>query len=379
MAAACVAATVLAAPARAADVVVTAGGAERRIDEAALRAAADVPAGTVVLRSQPGPGDVIAHPPAVSLPRVLELAGIAPRALSFVAVRRPNGTLAAIGADDLAAAPPLVWLDADSVRFYRPPRDDADLNAADNFASAGDDLAVRVRQGALLGVQVRVRPERPRAGERVRLGAQVTGAPAGSAIVVRWIFGDGAGDAGAAATHRWRRPGTYAVVASAEGDDDSAGASAPVLVQVGERRRPARGEDPGGGDADPGQAPATGPDEGAPAGAATPSPALTGAGGPALPAPAAPPPDPEAGGPPADPRVKQRERPGGRELPRAGQRVEGVLVAATLPAGEEPASAPAVRAGRDVKGVDLTYPLAGLAACGLVGLGAFRERRRRRP
>ena len=380
MAAACVAATTVAAPARAADVVVTAGGAERRVGEAALRAAADVPAGTVVLRSEPGPGEVIAHPPAVSLPRVLELAGVDPRAPAFVAVGRPNGTVATIRAGDLAAAPPLVWLDADSVRFYRPPRDGADLNAEDNFATAGDDLAVRVRQGALLGVEVRVRPERPRAGERVRLEAQVTGAPAGSAIAVRWRFGDGAEATGAAAGHRWRRPGTYAVVASAEGDDDSAGASPPVLVQVGERRRPERGENPGSGDADPEQAPATGPDEGAPAGTA---PAANAPVDPAAtPQPPAPAPAPAAGddtatppeAAPADPRVPQRRR-----KPRGGggERVEGVLVAASLPAGAGRATPPAVRAGSDAGGTDSTVPLAVLTACGLAGAGAFRERRRR--
>ena len=189
--------------------VVTVGGVERRVDETALRESADVPAGTVVLRSQPGPGERIAHPPAVSLPRVLELAGVAPDALSFVTVRRPNGTLVTLRAADLARpapfaeGPPRLWLDADSVRFFRPVRDEADLNAADNFATAGDDLAIRVRQGALLGVQVDVRPARPRAGQRVRLEARVTGAPAGSAISVRWRFGDGADAAGAATTHRW--------------------------------------------------------------------------------------------------------------------------------------------------------------------------------
>jgi len=380
VAAACVAATTLAAPARAADVVVSVGGAERRVGEAALRAAADVPAGTVVLRSEPGPGEVIAHPPAVSLPRVLELAGVDPRALAFVAVGRPNGTVAAIRAGDLAAAPPLVWLDADSVRFYRPPRDGADLNAADNFATAGDDLAVRVRQGALLGVEVRVRPERPGAGERVRRGAQVTGAPAGSAIAVRWRFGDGAEATGAAASHRWRRSGTYAVVVSAEGDDDSAGASPPVLVQVGERRRPERGEDPGSGDADPEQAPATGPDEGAPAGNAPADPVATPQPSGAAPAPpdaddaTTPPPD-AADGAGADPRVPQRRRKRGGA---AGERVEGVLVAASLPAAGAPAPAAAARAGGDVRSTDLTVPLAVLSACGLVGAGAFRERRRRR-
>ena len=72
--------------------------------------------------------------------------------------------------------PPLVWLDADSVRFLRPVRDADDVNGADNIASAGDDLVLRVRQGPLLDVAVWVAPARPSAGERVRLEARVTGA-----------------------------------------------------------------------------------------------------------------------------------------------------------------------------------------------------------
>ena len=168
--------------AHAAGVVVRLPDREARIDEATLRDSVDVPAGTYTLRAKGGAGDAIAHPPAVSLPRLLELAGVAPDALSFVSIRRPNGTLTVLRAPDLARpspfpeGPPLVWLDADSVRFLRPVRDDADVNGADNIATAGDDLAVRVHQGPLLEVALRVAPSRPRARERVHLEARVTGA-----------------------------------------------------------------------------------------------------------------------------------------------------------------------------------------------------------
>ena len=206
-------------------------------------------AGTYTLRGQGGAGDAIAHPPAVSLPRVLELAGVSPDALSFVSIRRPNGTLTVLRAGDLARpapfpeGPPLVWLDADSVRFLRPVRDDADVNGADNIATAGEDLVVRVQQGPLLQVALRIAPAAPRAGERAHLEARVTGAQPGAALTVRWRFGDGTEATGAAVSHRWRTPGVYAVVASADGDDDSGGASEPLVVRVGaprERREPRR-------------------------------------------------------------------------------------------------------------------------------------------
>ena len=95
--------------------------------------------------------------------------GVAPDALSFVSIRRPNGTLTVLRARDLARpapfpdGPPLVWLDADSVRFLRPVRDDADVNGADNIATAGEDLVVRVQQGPLLAGRAPRRSLRRRA------------------------------------------------------------------------------------------------------------------------------------------------------------------------------------------------------------------------
>jgi hypothetical protein len=384
------AAAVLTPAARAAGVVIRLPDRETRIDEATLRSAADVPAGTYTLRAQRGVGDAVAHPPAVSLPRVLELAGVAPDALSFVWVRRPNGTLTVLRAPDLARpapfpdGPPLVWLDADSVRFLRPVRDDADVNGADNIATAGEDLVVRVRQGPLLEVTVRVAPSSPRARERARLEARVTGAPTGTALAVRWRFGDGSEATGPAVSHRWRAAGVYSVVATAEGDDDSGGASEPLVVQVGparERPGPAGG---GGGDRE--RAPATGPVE-PPDDPAPLSP-------PRAPAPASPAPDAGDPVPPAmsPQRARRRTTPRKERLrARDGDAtpgavpVRGVLVAATLPAAAAapPAGAPrrpaAARAGGPPEHRDAMLPASAALACALLALGAWRERRRRHP
>ena len=350
-----------------------------RVDEPALRDAADLPAGTVTLRSDGGAEDVIAHPAAVSFGRVLELAGVAPAAMSFASVQRPNGSLLVLRPPELAPAP-LVWLDADSVRFLRPVRDDADVNAADNIATASEDLLVRVRQGPLLDVAVRIAPERPRAGERVRLEARVGGSAPGATLDVRWRFGDGTEASGAAVRHRWRRAGSYAVVASAEGDDDSGGASEPVVVVVDKpRERPGPG---GGGDRDPDRAPASGPSE-------APAPSPPAVDEPADSAPAAPSPptadEPEDGGaaparttePTGKPDRRKRPPPEPAQEQPAGVPVRGVLVAATMPAAQPGTTAlPGARRGTLPDSRHATLALGGLVAAALLAFGAWRERRR---
>ena len=389
------AAVALGAPAaHAAGVVVRVSDRETRIDADTLRDGADVAAGTYTLRAQDGVGDAIAHPPAVSLARVLEFAGVSPDVLSFVSIRRPNGTLTVLRAGDLARpapfpdGPPLVWLDADSVRFLRPVRDDADANGADNIATAGEDLVVRVQQGPLLQVALRVAPSAPRARERAHLEARVTGAQPGRALSVRWRFGDGTEATGPAVSHRWSTPGVYTVVASAEGDDDSGGASEPLVVRVGAPRE--RGERTGGGAGDRERSPVTGPTE------PPEDPAPTAPASPVEPAPApAPPPAPQpdaaareqpvtsppsASGPTHQRkrRVRARRRPA---LPGAVP-VRGVLVAATIPAGAaaSPATAApaAARPGAPRDEAQATLPAGAALACSLLALGAWRERRRRR-
>jgi hypothetical protein len=383
--AAALAAAAIAAPdASAAGVVVQLPDRQVRIDEPTLRGAADVPAGTSTLRAAPEASDTIAHPPAVSLPRVLELAGVAPDALSFITVRRPNGTLSVLRAGDLSRpapfpeGPPLVWLDADSVRYLRPVRDDADVNGADNIATAGEDLLVRVHQGALLQVMVRVEPAAPRAGERAHLEARVSGAQRGTTVTVRWRFGDGGEASGPAVAHRWRRAGVYTIVATADGDDDSGGAAEPLVVTVGApRRRPGA---TGGGNGDRERAPATGPSE--------PREDTK----PAAPAPADAPPAASPGSPPraapqatassrpaTPPRSPRRDRARRARRARDGDAdppgtvpVRGVLVSATLPA-----STLAARPGAPTDRTDAILPAGVAIAAGLLALGAWRERRRR--
>ena len=377
--------------AHAAGVVVRLPDREARIGEATLRDSVDVPAGTYTLRARGGAGDAIAHPPAVSLPRLLELAGVAPDALSFVSIRRPNGTLTVLRAPDLARpapfpeGPPLIWLDADSVRFLRPVRDDADVNAADNIATAGDELAVRVHQGPLLGVALRVAPSRPRARVRARLEARVTGARPGTALTVRWRFGDGTDATGPAVSHRWRSAGVYSVVATVAGDDDSGGASEPVLVRVDAPRE--RSGTAGGGAGDRENAPATGPAEQPDHAAPLPS-AASDAPAPAGRTESAPREAPARSPRPRDRRAsprKQRLRANDGDAPAGSVPVRGVLVAARVPAGtpSAPGGAPLPPAGARQGGLperrDATLAAGGALACALLAFGAWRERRRRHP
>ena len=400
------AAGALATPAaHAAGVTVRLPDREARIDEATLRAAVDVPAGTLTLRGKDGAGDTIAHPPAISVARVLELAGVAPGAVSFVTVKRPNGTLCVLRAADLARpapspeGPPLVWLDAGSVRFLRPVRDGADVNAADNIATAGEDLAVRVHQGPLLEVAVRVAPARPHARERVRLEARVSGEAGGATLAVRWRFGDGTEATGPAVSHRWRSAGVYAVVASAEGDDDSGGASEPLVVRVGAPRKRPGGA--GAGSDAPERSPATGPSEPPDDNSAAPPDASDPA--PGTPTPEAPTPgasSPQASSPgassPAAPSQRaspsrssapalatphrQRLRARRGDAAPGGVEVSGVLVAATAPTPAPAAGAPgrsaAARRGGAREHRDATLAVGGALACALLAFGAWRERRR---
>ena len=386
--AAALAAAALGAPAaHAAGVVVRVSDRETRIDEETLRNAADVPAGTYTLRGQGGAGDAIAHPPAVSLPRVLELAGVSPDALSFVSIRRPNGTLTVLEAGDLARpapfpeGPPLVWLDADSVRFLRPVRDDADVNAADNIATAGEDLVVRVQQGPLLRVALRVAPAgpaRPRASTPGGAGhRRAARRRADGALALRRRDGgdrrrrlaslarpgrvrrrgerrwrrrlrrrlgaarrEGRRAARASRADRWRRRAT------ASDRPSRARSSRPRMIlrrlRPPLRRRRRRRRSP---------APEADADADQPRSA------------------------------PVQPR-KRRLRARPRAAPPGAVPVRGVLVAATIPSDAvAPPSAAlpdAARQGASPDHAGAAVPTVALA-CSLLALGAWRERRRRRP
>jgi PKD domain len=395
-----IAAAAAAAPAAAvADgVLVRVGDAARHFSPQEVTAAVDQPEGTYLLRASGATAESVAHPPAVSMRRLVELAGASPDAVSFVSIERPNGSLSLLGGGDLADpspfpdGPPIVWMDAGGARYLRPLRGPDDANGADNIGITGGDLVVRVHQGPL--IVLRARADRRTAPARRAVaftGEVVSGAAPGTALRFAWRFGDGGTAIGQAVRHAFAQPGVYEAVVTVTGADDSGGASEPLRIRVG---APVKAEgDTGGGSADRRRAPAQGRSEGD--GGADGSPATTQAK-PAPPARAPATsattrtPSPASRAPAPSPRRRspapaaRARAPGSAERPRrpAGRVVHGVLVAARAPAPLPGAAAAApltARRGEDRGRSPATAVVGIVAALSLVGLGAARERRATRP
>jgi len=399
------------------------GGTERHFSPEEVAAAVDRPAGSYGLRAQDTPAEPVAHPPALSMRRLITLAGASPDALSFVSIERPNGSLALLGRADLADpapfpdGPPIVWMDAGGARYLRPLRGPGDANATDNVDITGGDLVVRVQQGPLLVVRARADHHRAPAGRALHLSAEVvSGAAPGTALRFTWRFGDGRSASGQAVSHAFDEPGVYEAVATVSGADDSGGASQPLRITVG-RPPKARG-DTGGGTADRRRAPAQGREQGGADENAAPAPAAPKAAAPnpntatatapraappatsprrsarprrtpqpAAPAPAAPKPAESKPAARAPARTPPARRAVPRRPPPAGPVVRGVLVAsrtaAALPGGGVTAAASAAPLTARRGEGDRRGPLAPaggiLAALALVGAGVARERRAARP
>ena len=388
-------------PAAVADgVLVRVGGTVRHLSPQEVTAAVDQPAGTYLLRPPGVSAEPIAHPPAVSMRRLVALAGASPDAVSFVSIERPNGSLSLLGRGDLsdtapfADGPPIVWMDAGGARYLRPLRGPDDANGADNIDITGGDLVVQVHQGQLIVLRARADRRTAPARRAVRFTAEVvSGSAPGVSLWFAWRFGDGATANGQAVRHAFAQPGVYEAIVTATGADDSGGASEPLRIRVGAPVR-ARG-DTGGGTANRRRAPARGRSQGAggsdrspPTKQGKPVPPVHALATPSTP-PAPPPPSP-APAPsrrlrPAPPRQTRAARRVERPRRPAGAIVRGVLVGArataplpgaTAGAAAEPLTA---RRGEDPRRGP-TGAVAGiLAALALVGVGAARERRAMRP
>jgi hypothetical protein len=436
-----IAAAPAAAPpaARADGVLVRVGRGERHLSSGEIAAAVDRPAGTYLLRAPATTAEPVAHPPALSVRRLAQLAGASPDALTFVSIERPNGTLATLGRADVAdpppfaEGPPIVWIDAGGTRYLRPLRGPGDVNATDNIGVTGADLVIRLHQGPLLAVRAEADRRAVRAGQSVSFTAQVEGATPGAALTYDWTFGDGTRKRGPGVRHVFRTPGVYDALVSVNGADDSGGSSVPLRIRVGD---PPKGDGAaGGGTGDPGRAPAQGPAEatssndgggstsrnsgsggarpstGASPSAAEPGPSASPAPRPpAAPAPrrrarSAAKPATGASRPPARRSARRRApaRAAARPAPQAGQArrsrpaaprgrlVRGTLVVARITApppgaAATPAGAAAAAAGgpaaarRGDLGTNPIAPVAGgLALALLLALGVRRERRGLRP
>jgi hypothetical protein len=385
------------AAASAAGIVVRLAGTERHLGPEEIDAAVDRPAGSYLLRAPGTTAEPVAHPPALSMRRLVALAGGSPDAASFVSIERPNGTLSILRRGDLADpapfpdGPPIVWMDAGGTRYLRPLRGPSDVNAADNIGITGGDLVVRVHQGPLLRVRTRTNRRTVPAGEPVTLSAEVVGPVRGQGLTFDWTFGDGSGRPGRTVRHRFRTPGVYEAVVTVTGADDSGGSSAPLLIRVGEP--PTTPGNKGGGTGERRRAPAHGParSQGAGGEGDSPAPGSSTPTGPAgsSPAPAAPFPQPRptSQSTPEPPATPRRARPTGRprreSRPPAGPVVRGTLVAsrATTPlAGGNSATSrrggpAAARHGTDPRSDPLALVGGVLAAMVLLGLGVRRERR----
>jgi len=369
------------AGAYAAGVMVRLAGGERHLNPAQIDAAVDRPAGSYLLRAPSTAAEPVAHPPALSMRRLVMLAGASPSAVTFVSIERPNGTLAILRRTDLADpapfpdGPPIVWMDSGSTRYLRPLRSSSDVNATDNIGVTEGDLEVRVHHGRLLDVRARADRREVPAGGPVHLSAQVRGAVRGRALSFRWAFGDGAGGTGRAVSHSFRRRGVYEAVVTVDGADDSGGASDPVRIRVG--NPPRDPGDTGGGGGDRRQAPAQGPVSGSGGGSGNGANA-DGSGGAAEPSAAA------ASSPPADAGVASPARHPDVARAAGGRVISGTLVAARVAAplpGQTPASNDGdtadARRGTD-PGSDPFGWIAGVvAACALLWLGGRRELRAR--
>lgn len=190
---------------------------------------------------------------AASVRRVLDLAGVNPDAVGFVETRRGDGTYATLDRADVSSSPPfadgppIVFVDGPSVRYLRPVRGPSDSNASDNLATLSDEpLELTVHAGNLLIVDATASDLEVDRGEPVSFAATTSGAEDGEAVAIDWDFDDGETAAGADVTHSFAHEGTYAVLARAEGERDSAGTSALLRVVVG-TPPPAEGGGPGGG------------------------------------------------------------------------------------------------------------------------------------
>jgi hypothetical protein len=415
-----IAAASAAAPAAAgaAGILVRLPGGERHLSPEDVAAAVDRPAGTYLLRAAGTSAEAVAHPPALSVRRLVTLAGASPDALTFVTIERPNGSLALLGRADLTDpppfpdGPPIVWMDAGGARYLRPLRGPDDVNGADNVDITGGDLVVRAHQGPLLVVSANADRRTVAAGAGVHLTAEiVSGAAPGQTFAFAWRFGDGAAASGPAVRHVFAAPGVYEAVVTVSGGDDSGGSSAPVRIRVGAARRDSG--DTGGGTGDRRRAPAHGPAAGADDGSGaapsrSPKPAAPAPAAPAAPPPAPTPTPAPAPAPvpttrpaparPSAPAARPRPRPTRRRPARraakparrvpAGTVVRGTLVAARvaakLPGGASSGAASTGRPAAARRGADPPRgplaPAAGiLAAIALVGLGVRSERRALRP
>ncbi|HVO53805.1 MAG TPA: PKD domain-containing protein [Solirubrobacterales bacterium] len=214
---------------------------------------AAIPARSYTLRAEPGEaGETIARG-GLPIAALLELVEVDPRNFDYLTVPRADGTTAYLAASDFAPGafpegPALVTVEPAATRFFRPVRDDSDVNAPDNIVtSGGEALQIGIHAGKLLEVEVLASTHSPDPGEAVSFSATNSVPLEGEQVGFEWRFGDGASGRAPTVSHSFAAPGTYEVHVTAIGSLESGGESAPVQIVVGDP--PQRGKAGVGSDA----------------------------------------------------------------------------------------------------------------------------------
>jgi hypothetical protein len=358
-----------------------------------IAARANVGPRRYTLRASPGAAGRKLTLRGMSIRGLLQLAGLDPDAINFVTIVRENGSLLGLTRADVADPPPfpegpaLVTDEGGTTRLFRPVRDLAGTNAADNITNTPLDgpLEISVDGGGLLAIKAQASRRKVRTGESVTFSARVRFPPTGAQLSYQWDFGDGGRAVGAHVTHAYTIAGDMQAQVSVRGSGGSTarcktscGGVATVDVRVGEPPQQPQAADttPGSGTGNP-QAPGSsaGGSAAGQGGSGGGSDTGTGRSSPA------------ATGKPKPKDAPTQAKPAPSERSPAGPLITGVLLTGeeTLPTGKLPSpkfSSP--RPGGDEKGLQATRggedePAqvgGGLALALLVmGLGALRERR----
>ena len=127
------------------------------------------------------------------------------------------------------------------VRFFRPLRDEFDINANDSVTTPRDgDLTVDLTttNTALRDVRATADDTTPKAGAVAAFSGRVRGAPGRVRFTYSWDFGDGTTEVGQTPSHAFAA-GHYRVTVTAIGSDGSSGVATPVEIQVDKPRKAA--------------------------------------------------------------------------------------------------------------------------------------------
>ena len=180
-----------------------------------------------------------------------------------VEIDRPDGGKVFISKAqiDAGAPAPVVYESAGQVRFLRPTYGAGDANAADLISTTGT-LLIRQTERPRIEIDAKAAKSKAKVGETVKFKATVTGAGAGETTTVTWLFGDGTKATGLAVSHRFKKRGSYKVIATVTTSGEPPVSNSDIApVQIGKTVKSKKNRT-GGGNNDASGAPDSGASDG---------------------------------------------------------------------------------------------------------------------